>query len=440
MRKALSWGLLALLSVVRTFAQEPNEATPTAANADPTPGAELRLGDALRIALTQGPVVEAARARVRAAAAATRSARAFPNPVLTWQVENGPFPGASSPTSAARETSAFATLPLEFLFQRGPRVQRAEQDLRAAEAELASARWLVARDAARAFGRVLIAQAALAAASDLSQGLADLAAFNQARVAEGAAPEGELIRVGIERDRTILEEALAETELASAWAELRPFLPGLSLSSPPRLTLNEAVGSSLPPLAELLEKSRASQPEILAARARLASTRALAAFERRQLVRQVGAVFGTKRVAGENTMIAGLNLAVPLFDRNRAGGARADAEREVAEQELAWAERRISAQVEAAHRSAEVMAGRLAALTPDLLGRAEESRRVAMAAYREGAGSLLQVLDASRAAAEARQTLGRALMTREQGVLDLRAAIGGDPLDGMDTDREGNER
>jgi cobalt-zinc-cadmium efflux system outer membrane protein len=440
MRKALSWGLLALLSVVRTFAQEPNEATRVAAKADPTRGAELRLGDVLRTALSQGPLVEAAQARVRAAAAAARSAQAFPNPVLTWQVENGPFPGASSPASAARETSVFATLPLEFFFQRGPQMRRAEQDLRTAEAELASARWLVARDAARAFGHVLTAQAALAAASDLSRGLADLAAFNQARVAEGVTPEGELIRVGVERDRTILEEALAEAELASAWAELRPFLPGLSLFPPPRLTLGDPAASPLPPLAELLEKSRASQPEILAARARLASTRAQATFERRQLVRQVGAVFGTKRVAGENTMIAGLNLSVPLFDRNRAGAERADAEQDAAEQELAWAERRISAQVEAAHRSAEVMTARLAALEPDLLGRAEESRRVAMAAYREGAGSLLQVLDASRAAAEARQTLGRALMAREQGVLDLRAARGGDPLDGMDTDREGNER
>jgi len=435
MRKAFSWGLLALVSVPRAIAQEPGRD----AHAPGDPSAELRLEDVLRTALSQGPLVEAARARVGAAAAAARTAKAFPNPILTWQVENGPFPGASSPPSAARETSIFAALPLEFLFQRGPQVRRAEHDLHAAEAELASARWLVARDAARAFGRVLTAQAALSAAADLRRGLLELTAFNQARVAEGATPEGELIRVGVERDRAMLEEALAEVELAAAWADLRPFLPGLALSPPPRPTLGTPTSRSLPALAALLERSQASQPQIVAARARVEAARAQSAFERGLLVRQVGAVFGTKRIAGENTMIAGLSLSLPLFDRNRAGAARADAERVAAEQELAWAERRISAQIEAAHRAAEVMTLRLAALAPDLLGRAEESRRVALAAYHEGAGSLLQVLDASRAAAGARQTLERAQMAREQSLLDLRAASGSDPLDGLESDHEVEE-
>ncbi len=427
MHKALSWAVLALLSA-NAVAEEPVKAT------------ALRLPDVLQAALSQGPLVEAARARVRAAAAAARTAKAFPNPVLTWQVENGPFPGASSPPTSARETSTFATLPLEFLFQRGPQVRRAGQELRAAEAELESARWLVAQDAARAFGRVLNAQSALSAAADLRQGLSELAAFNESRVTEGVTPEGELIRVGVERDRTILEEALAETELESAWADLRPFLPGLNTSPSPRLSLGEAMETPLPPIAALLDQSQAAQPQILAARARVEVARARADFESRLFVREVGAVFGTKRVAGENTMIAGLSLSVPLFDRNRAGAARADAEREAAQQELAWTERRIAAQVEAAHRSLALMTARLTTLAPDLLGRAEESRRVALAAYREGAGSLLQVLDASRALADARQTLGRARMAREQSRLDLRSAVGGDPLDGMDTDHEVKER
>lgn len=448
MRKVLSWGLLALLeSAPRAIAEEPSPAIgaragllASEAGAEPDAAGELLLPEVLRAALSQGPLIEAARARVKAAEAATRAARALPNPHLTWQVENGPFPGASTPPSAARETSTSVTLPLEFLFQRGPLVKRAEQDVRAAEAELASARWLVARDAARAFGRVLTAQAALSAAADLRRGLAELATFNEKRVEEGAIAEGELIRTGVERDRTTLEEALAETELASAWADLRPFLPGLSLSPPPRPKLGMAAGRPLAPLDALLGRSDASQPQIVAARARREAAQAQAAFEARLLVRQVGALFGTKRVAGENTMIAGFNVSIPLFDRNRAGASRAEAERVAAEHELTWTQRRISAQVEAAYRSAEVMNARLAALAPDLAGRAEESRRVALAAYHEGAGSLLQVLDASRAAAEAKLTLARALMAREQSLLDLGAASGGDPLDGLDADREVEER
>src|SRR5207245_5699100 len=154
-------------------------------------------------------------------------ARAYQNPILSWQVENARFPGFTAP-SVDRETSTFASLPLEFLFQRGPQVRRAEQGLGAAGADLAAARWVVVLDATRAFGRVLAAQAALAAAADLRAGLSDLSTFNQTRVAEGVTPEGDLIRVRVERDRAALEEAMAEAELARAWAELRPFVQTLS--------------------------------------------------------------------------------------------------------------------------------------------------------------------------------------------------------------------
>jgi len=390
---------------------------------------ELRLTDVIRAALTRGPLVEAARARVRAAEGARSSARAFPNPILTWQVENARFPGFTAP-SVDRETSTFASLPLEFLFQRGPQVRRAEQGLRAAEADLAAARWVVVLDATRAFGRVLAAQAALAAAADLRAGLSDLSTFNQTRVAEGVTPEGDLIRVRVERDRAALEEAMAEAEMARAWAELRPFVPTLAAAALPRLATSLPPISTVPALAALVQRSRQSQPEILAARARVDASRAEAVFQRRLSVKQVGLVFGNKRIAGENTMIAGLSLSVPLFNRNRGEIARADAERDAAEQELAWTERRVGARVEAAHRAAEVMASRLNSLPPDLLERAEESRRIALAAYREGAGSLLQVLDASRALAEVRQTYGRALLAGEQSLLELRATSGEDPLEG----------
>ena len=405
----------------------------------PPPSGALRLTEAIQSALSQGPRIGAAGARVRAAEGARRTARALPNPLLTWQVENGPHPGAAAPAAAARETSTFATLPLGFLYQRGPQLRRADDNLRLAEAELAAARWLVVLDVTRAFGRVLAAQNAVAAAAGLREGLDELARFNAARVAEGATPEGELIRVRVERDRAFLEEALAQTALASSWADLRPFVPSATLPLPP-VTLGGSAPAEVPPLPGLLAWSRASQPDILAARARVEASRAAADFERRLLVRDVAASFGNKRVGGLNTMFANLSVSVPVFDRNRGEVARAEAERLAVEQELAWTERRVAAQVEAAHEAAAVMVARLAELPPDLLERAEESRRITSAAYREGAGSLLQVLDASRALAELRQTYGRALLAREQSLLELRAATGGDPLEGMRTMLEGNER
>jgi outer membrane protein TolC len=66
-----------------------------------------------------------------------------------------------------------------------------------------------------------------------------------------------------------------------------------------------------------------------------------------------------------------------------------------------------------------------------LLRRAEDARRIAEAAYREGATSLVQVLDAARAFAEARQVYYRALFARQQSIVELNAAIGASDVAGL---------
>jgi outer membrane protein TolC len=59
-----------------------------------------------------------------------------------------------------------------------------------------------------------------------------------------------------------------------------------------------------------------------------------------------------------------------------------------------------------------------------MLQRAEESRRIAEGAYREGATSLTQVLDAARALVDARDVYYRAVFARNQSLIELNAAIG----------------
>ncbi|MEO6259728.1 MAG: TolC family protein, partial [Thermoanaerobaculia bacterium] len=210
-------------------------------SAQTAPGPSLRLEEVVRSGVTSSPLIAAARARVEAARGARITAATLPNPLLTLQVENGGYPGQRTPPGLDAERSLFATVPLEPLHQRRARMRRAGDDIRAAEADLAAARWNVALDAARAYYRAAIAQLAVDSAADVRRGLSDLSAYNEARVKEGVAAEGDLIRVKIERDRATIEEAVSRTELVRALAELGPFLgdgavpPG---SPPPRLTLD----------------------------------------------------------------------------------------------------------------------------------------------------------------------------------------------------------
>lgn len=426
-------------------AQDPP--APAARQADAaSPG--LRLDDALRRAVAQSPLVEAARARVSAARGTRRTAGVLPNPVFTYWAENLRGSGQRATTPLDRETQMYATLPLEPLFQRWPRVRGADATVRAADAELARARQVVALDAARAFYRVAAAQHAVDAAEDIRARLAEIVTFNRARVAEGVAAEADLIRVELELDRVTAAGTLDQVELARARAELAPYVVGAArvenvssdrpvalLADPLRVSVDDGPVAerqgTLAPLASYLAQAQLARPDLTAFRARTDAARAESGYQRALTVRQVGATFGTKRTAGVTSLIAGVSLPIPLFDQNRGEIQRATGEQRAAALELAWAERQADAEVAAAYEAARLLTQQTTRLRSSFLDRAEQSRRIALAAYQEGAVSLLQVLDASRTLADARLTYYRTLFAQRQSLLDLQAATGASLLDGL---------
>lgn len=400
----------------------------------PSPASEpeLTLEAVIASALTQHPLIAAARARVEAARGTARQAAFWPNPVGTYWVENAALRGSSA--GLDRETSAYATVPLEPLYQRRPRVAQASQDVAAAEATAETVRRQVAGDAARAFFRVAMAQASVDAAEENRANLDQLVAFNEARVREGAAPEGDLIRVRVEMDRAATDLVLAEVELTRARGELWLLLgngPAGGRSLDMLRVRPPAAGdlrASPAPVAGLLTSATTSRSEILSARARVASAAASAEYERRLNVRQLGGTFGIKSTAGQRSMIAGVSATVPLFDRNQGAVQRATAERVAAEQELAWATRTVSAEIQTSFAAAERLRARAADMQHIVVERAESARAVALAAYREGATTVLQVLDASRALAEARLSSARLLLAERESRFDVLIGSGSDPV------------
>ena len=387
------------------------------------------LEDVLAVALTQHPVVEAARARVDAARGTRRTAGTLPNPIATYAVEDTPFPGQGRSTVLETERSAYVTFPLEALFQRQPRMDRADEGIRAADAELAASQRHTAREVGRAFYRVALGQMAVVAAEENRSALERLVDYLRLRVAEGASPEADLIRAEVERDQMTTEVTLADVDLVRARSDLQPFLgiPSTPLDTL-RVTVAEPSLASTPlaPLEQFTQHG-SLRPELVSARAKVAAAQAAAAYEGRLVIREAGVSFGLKRTSGENSMIAGLSVSVPLFDRNRGEIDRATAERLAAEHELAWIERVIAAEVTGAYEVARRLSARVTDLQRTFLSRAEESARITVAAYQEGGASLLQVLDASRTLAAARLSYSRAVFAQRESLLELTIAAGYDP-------------
>jgi outer membrane protein, heavy metal efflux system len=400
---------------------------PTAIAVHAQAAAPLTLETVLTLAAQQHPLLDAARARVTAARGVRGTAGALPNPVFNYWTESAPFPFQSPRVGLDRETQTYANIPLEFLYQRASGVRGADAGVAAATADLARAQQTVSLEAARAFYRVAEAQVSVDAMLDVRARLAELVTYNELRVREGKTAEVDLIRTQVELDRVDAGIALNAVELTRAQATLAPYLGASSLkidSLRVAIDASAASPSAVVSLDALLITARAARQDVIAARARVSAAQASTGYQRALTLRTLNATFGSKRTLGVTSMIAGFTVPLPIFDRNRGAIQEATGLQQAAAADLVWVERRVEAEVQGAYAAAKSLAMQTSRLRGRMLERAEESRRISLAAYQEGAISLLQVLDASRTLADARLAYYRLLFAERESQLELRAAIG----------------
>jgi cobalt-zinc-cadmium efflux system outer membrane protein len=406
----------------------------------------LTLGELLDSVRDHHPLVEAAQARVRAATGSRRTAGTFGNPILGYEVEGAAREGGV--TMMEREVMTTAMIPLESIYQRGARTRRAAAQVRVAEAEVRMVGQEVALEAAHRYFETSLAQVRLEAHQELFTWLDSVVMYNQARVREGVAAEADLLRSQLERDRAGAEASRFEAELSRSRAQLASFLAPPSMT-PAALAARDAalvvevqatplplpsagiptsIGTPSPTdLASVLN----GRPQVTAAREQVAATSAGVTAERTMLLRELSASIGTKQTGGGRGLVAGFSLPFPLFDQNRGEIARARAEREASAFELAAAERAARAEITGAIGAARILSARAAQLSasgpdgrPAYLTRADEARRIALGAYREGAVPLLTVIDAARAWGEARLAYFETIYAQHESVLALLAAQG----------------
>ncbi len=419
---AVAWLIFACASSASSQTTSPTPARASAPRA-------FTLDSVLARVAAFHPLSAAAADRVEGARGARTTARALGNPMLSWQEENGAFPGRMAPPGMTREISTFAMIPLAPLYQRSARARQADRTVEAASGDLAATRQRVALDAARAFYRLAMAQTSVRTSSDARDWLDSLVRYTELRVREGAVAEVDLMRTQLERDRTAGDITSTRIEVLRASADLAAYLAVDSVVATFPDTVTRT--TPLPPLDQLIAEALRLRPDLLAARARTAAAQAARSLEHVSIIRDANGMIGGKSMGGVHSFIAGITVPIPLFDQNRGEIQRASAEARAVAQESAWIETQAVAQVSSAWETARLLSEQIVRLQQGFLRRADDARRITLGAYREGAVPLVQVLDASRALADARELYYRTLFTQQLSILELNAAVGATELTTM---------
>lgn len=381
-------------------------------------GGELTVAGAVEIARTHGPLAQAAQARRMIARGRARNDGAFPNPVLEWRREN---------LVSTLQPDIFATvqLPVDITGRRFA-VRSAGSALAArGVADSSETARTFEATVVRAYWRAALAAELLAVASEERKAREEVARFDANRFREGAVAEVAAIRTRLESDRARIAEASARAEAERARGDLARLLgvPGDSL--PPLRSLEPLASVvAVPEEGAAIARALVQRSDLTAFRYAAREAEHRASAERRGVIPDLQVVSGYKQTSGVNTGVLGVLVPLPLFSRNEGARERTGGEQIVARAELRDAELRVRGEVVAAVRGLAAMRDALAAGTAGIEDRATEVAQIAEGAYREGAISLMELVEAQRARAESRAAALRWTVELHLATLELNRALG----------------
>ena len=351
----------------------------------------------LRLVRDASPRLAAEREEIAQAEAERITAGAYPNPTLSY---NRAVPGggvSGTQFTGIRQEQTTVELPLLFPGQYSARIGKAEREIEAARARVASGATSLAAEAGSAYIALLAAQEKAALLTGATEELARFRQVVAGRQSSGVASQYDLARMDVEAAGFSSREAEARADVAEASGKLAALL-GLK-NWRPRASGNlspQLLAAAIParPALDLAMDS----PAVVAATREQDAAQASVTVARRERWPNVSVVLGrswTTNPFGASDFF-GLSVELPIFDTRRGPLAKAESEARAAtlRKELATAEA-----ASGLDSLANAIASRQSALKrfeDDAASRLPALRQMAEDNYRLRGGSILELLDATR--------------------------------------------
>lgn len=382
------------------------------------PAAEpLTLATALARVRDEAPALAAVRARIDGAREARLRAGRLINPSVELRSENW---ASGAPGGLPLDVFATVTQTVELGGKRVARRAAADASIASASAAEVVAWREIARAVTTDYLTALRFRDEARALAAHADSLSEATRVVSRRVAVGAAPEADLLKLRTEEARAVVARTRAELAAARALATLGA---ALGLDVQPGQLQRPAVPA---PAAEA--SVPATHPELVAASGAIDLARAAAALERARGVPDVAVNAGVKRTSGYNTGVAAVTVPIPLFDRNGVARALAQGQLHAAERERDAAERRLRGVLASARAAAATLTTRAADVQTQLVEPARGARDAARAAFAAGAFDVLRLVDAERVFIDATIVTLELEFDAVAAAIDARLAAGEEPL------------
>lgn len=406
--------LAATAALVATSAQIIPAAEPTQLGVP----AELTLREALRLALSANPRLQALEWELRKAEGRTRQAGARPNPELSFDLEN--IGGSSAGSEATLSVGQL----LELGGKRSARVGAARAEQQVVSLDIQTERLVLFGEVSTRFIEALAAERSFTLSDEEIRAAEEAAATNAQRVRAGAAHPVERRRADVELANLRLERAILQSEVSLARSRLS------STWGEPEPRFERLIGllDSLPPLPSIDSvRSRAEASPVLARwRAEREARERRLDLERARRIPNVTPMAGVRTLSdgAERTFVGGVSLPLPIFDRNRGAIDEASASLRQAPLGEAQARLELRRSLTESHVTLRRARDKLDAIRRDVLPEAARAFEEMRVGYERGRFSYLDLLEARRTWLRARREELQTLLAAHLAFAELERLVG----------------
>jgi len=409
-------------------AQGPSQAVPAQRLSQNQGPVKISLDDAIQLALQHNHTLLAARTTIQQNEAEETTANLRPNPVLLGDALFVPFFQPSDLNSSFIGNATEFDLGVSYLFERGKkrqhRMQAARDTTAVTRSQVADNERSLSYSVATQFINVELAESTLELAQQDLKSFQNTVDIGEARYKAGDISQDDLLKIKLQLLQFQTDVSQAQLARVQGLSDLRQLLGYESVPADYDVAGSFEYVPVKGNAEDFQAKALQDRPDLRAAEQGVTAANSQYALQKAISKRDVTAQINYTHVSDANTASVFGQIQLPIFDRNQGEIARAGyAITQAQEQEKATGDQ-VLTDVRDAYENLHTNDQVIGLYRSGYLDEAQQDRDISEYAYRRGAASLLDFLDAERSYRAIqlayRESLASYLLSLEQ----LREAVG----------------
>jgi cobalt-zinc-cadmium efflux system outer membrane protein len=421
-----------LSSFVTARNQAPSQggqSTPAAGTPRPDrPAAtQITLEQAIDLALLNSPTIKAARTLIQQNQAQEITANLRPNPTLNWDSQFVPVFSGDFSTDTLNNLQQF-DVGLGYLFERGHkrqnRLQAARDQTAVTTAQIADTERTLTFNVAQQFINVLLANSTLQYAEEALKSFQETVNISEQRYRAGDISEGDYLKIKLQLLQFQTDVSSARVAKVQALGSLRQLVGYASLPHDYDCAGDLAYQPLTAALPDLQAKALATRPDLKAAQKSVKSANSQISLAKANGKVDFNFSASYSHVSGASSTSLFFSVPLPVFDRNQGEIARTGFALTQAELTARATEDTVMTDVTNAYEAANSNQEVVKLYVSGYLKQAQDSRDISQYAYKGGAATLLDFLDAERSYRSTQLAYRQALAAYMLSLEQLREATG----------------